>query len=103
MHPPISIPLLYDHVIFLSQSSMLQSVIRNLVDSVDEEDRVSQRNKLEDDLNIASERLDALVQGVEERREGGKVGGREGGREGTREERGRGEEEGGTKEEFYML
>lgn len=59
---------------------MLQSVIRNLVDSVDEEDRVSQRNKLEDDLSIASERLDALVQGVEgggregrgERGEGGK-------------------------------
>ena len=86
MHPPISIPLLYDHVIFLSQSSMLQSVIRNLVDSVDEEDRVSQRNKLEDDLNIASERLDALVQGVEEQREGGKVGGREGGREREKKE-----------------
>ena len=49
---------------------MLQSVIRNLVDSVDEEDRITQRNKLEDDLTIASERLDALVQGVEEWREG---------------------------------
>lgn len=57
---------------------MLQSVIRNLVDSVDEEDRVSQRNKLEDDLAIASERLNDLVKGVEERRE-------------------EGEEEGGTK------
>ena len=69
---------------------MLQSVIRNLVDSVDEEDRITQRNKLEDDLTIASERLDALVQGVEERREGGRG-------------RGRGEEEGGTKEEYCML
>ena len=63
---------------------MLQSVIRNLVDSVDEEDRVSQRNKLEDDLAIASERLNDLVKGVEERRE-------------------EGEEEGGTKEEYCML
>ena len=62
---------------------MLQSVIRNLVDSVDEEDRITQRNKLEDDLTIASERLDALVQGVEERREEGEEG------EGKRE-RGRG-------------
>lgn len=53
---------------------MLQSVIRNLVDSVDEEDRITQRNKLEDDLTIASERLDALVQGVEERREEGEEG-----------------------------
>ena len=67
---------------------MLQSVIRNLVDSVDEEDRVSQRNKLEDDLAIASERLDALVQGVEERRERGREGRREG-KEGGKNERGR--------------
>ena len=84
---------------------MLQSVIRNLVDSVDEEDRVSQRNKLEDDLSIASERLDALVQGVEgggregrgERGwEGGRGGGKEGGREGRKEgmrKEGRGKEE----------
>ena len=65
---------------------MLQSVIRNLVDSVDEEDRVSQRKKLEDDLSIASERLDALVQGVERGREGGERGRRVGSREGGREE-----------------
>jgi len=44
------------------QSSLLQSVIRNLVDSVDEEERISQRSKLENDLEVASERLDALVQ-----------------------------------------
>ena len=51
------------------------------MDSVDEEDRVSQRKKLEDDLSIASERLDALVQGVERGREGGERGRRVGGRE----------------------
>lgn len=76
---------------------MLQSVIRNLVDSVDEEDRVSQRNKLEDDLSIASERLDALVQGVEGGgREGrGERGWERGKMVGGREERGEGGWEGG--------
>ena len=69
---------------------MLQSVIRNLVDSVDEEDRVSQRKKLEDDLSIASERLDALVQGVERGREGGRGEGKKGGGKGGMRKRERG-------------
>ena len=42
---------------------MLQSVIRNLVDSNDEEERLAQRSKLESDLEVANERLDNLVQG----------------------------------------
>jgi hypothetical protein len=42
---------------------MLQSVIRNLVDSNDEEERLAQRSKLESDLEVANERLDTLVQG----------------------------------------
>ena len=46
------------------QRSMLQSVIRNLVDSNDEEERLAQRSKLESDLEVANERLDNLVQGT---------------------------------------
>ena len=41
----------------------MQSVIRNLVDSSDEEERLAQRSKLESDLEVANERLDNLVQG----------------------------------------
>ena len=44
---------------------MLQSVIRNLVDSNDEEERLAQRSKLESDLEVANERLDNLVQGID--------------------------------------
>lgn len=43
---------------------MLQGVIRNLVDSNDEEERLAQRSKLESDLDVAKERLDNLVQGI---------------------------------------
>lgn len=46
---------------------MLQSVIRNLVDSNDEEERLAQRSKLESDLEVANERLDNLVQGIRSR------------------------------------
>jgi exocyst complex component 4 len=45
----------------MSQSSMLQSVIRNLVDSTDDEERMQQKARLEDDLSVASERLETLV------------------------------------------
>ena len=45
------------------QSSLLQSVIRQLVDSNDEEERLTKRNKLQDDLEVASERLENLVHG----------------------------------------
>ena len=45
------------------QHSLLQSVIRNLVDSEDDQERLTQRKKLEGDLVVASERLDDLVQG----------------------------------------
>lgn len=44
------------------QHSLLQSVIRNLVDSEDDQERLTQRKKLEGDLVVASERLDDLVQ-----------------------------------------
>lgn len=46
------------------QRSLLQSVIRNLVDSEDDLERQTQRKKLESDLDMTSERLDTLVQGV---------------------------------------
>ena len=39
-------------------------MIRNLVDSNDEEERLAQRSKLESDLEVANERLDTLVQGM---------------------------------------
>ncbi|CAI8041437.1 Exocyst complex component 4 [Geodia barretti] len=45
----------------MSQSSMLQSVIRNLVDSTDDDERMQQKARLEDDLSVASERLETLV------------------------------------------
>ena len=45
------------------QHSQLQSVMRNLVDSEDEQERQVLRMKLESDLQVASERLDNLVQG----------------------------------------
>jgi hypothetical protein len=48
----------------MSQSSMLQSVIRNLVDSTDDEERMQQKARLEDDLSVASERLETLVRGL---------------------------------------
>lgn len=38
-------------------------MIRNLVDSEDDQERKAQRMKLESDLEMTSERLDALVQG----------------------------------------
>lgn len=44
--------------------SLLQSVIRNLVDSEDDQERKAQRMKLESDLEMTSERLDALVLGA---------------------------------------
>lgn len=44
-----------------SSQSFLQGVIRNLLDSVDEEERLSLRNKLENDLEVATERMDTLV------------------------------------------
>ena len=47
------------------------------MDSVDEEERISQRSKLENDLEVASERLDALVQGGEGIGGGKGEGGRE--------------------------
>lgn len=47
----------------LPQQSLLQSVIRNLVDSEDDQERRTQRMKLESDLEVTSERLDSLVQG----------------------------------------
>ncbi len=46
-----------------SQKSLLQTVIHNLVDSTDESEREVQRNKLQDDLEVADERLDELVKG----------------------------------------
>ncbi|CAI8041436.1 hypothetical protein GBAR_LOCUS23048, partial [Geodia barretti] len=48
----------------MSQSSMLQSVIRNLVDSTDDDERMQQKARLEDDLSVASERLETLVRGL---------------------------------------
>lgn len=39
-------------------------MIRNLVDNEDEDDRQLQRTKLENDLSVASERLDNLVLGM---------------------------------------
>ena len=45
------------------QKSLLQSVMRNLMDSEDDQERSTQRIKLENDLAVTSERLDHLVQG----------------------------------------
>lgn len=39
-------------------------MIRNLVDSEDDQERRTQRMKLESDLEMTSERLDDLVQGT---------------------------------------
>ncbi len=39
-------------------------MIRNLVDSEDDQERKAQRMKLESDLEMTSERLDTLVQGI---------------------------------------
>ena len=59
----LDIPLCPSLYVLCVQRSMLQSVIRNLVDSNDEEERLAQRSKLESDLEVANERLDNLVQG----------------------------------------